>query len=281
MIPPPTDQPNPSDVPLIGFNGIGDYTPSGYGQSHPNGKKTVPPAPDFSAANAAQTKANRPDQTNAFGTSTHWNPDGSQTSSFGGGLGAAAGNLENQLAASTASPMDFGSLPELQYGQDAFNRASDAAYKQETSRLDPMWGQREEAERARLANQGLDPGSEAFQHAMDDFGRGRNDAYQGAINSSIGLGQSAANQMFNQSSAARTQRLAEMLLGKKLPLEMLQGLGGFTGQAGFAQDQGLTATGMQAAQDLARYQQQQQQDSDLGGGIGGILGLLGKIAGLK
>lgn len=240
------------------------------------GKKNMPPPQDYQSASDAQTKANRPDQTNPFGTTSQWTqgPDGkwTQSNAFGGGLGTANQNFQDQLAAGSSTPLDFGSLPGLDYGQEAFDKASNAAYGQETSRLDPMWGQREEAERARLANQGLDPGSEAFTVAMGDFNRGRNDAYQSALNSSIGLGQSAAGQMFNQSSAARNQRLAEMLMGKKLPLQMLQGMSQFAGQSGFGQDQGLQAAGMQGAQDWMRYLQRQQEGSDLGGGIGSLIG---------
>lgn len=273
MIPPPTapGSPAPTDSPFAAS------TPKAGG----GGKKNMPPPQDYQAANAAQTKANRPDQTNAFGTSSQWhqNPDGTwtQSSTFGGGLGTANQNYQDQLAAASATPLDFGSLPGLDYGQQAFDKASNAAYGQETSRLDPMWAQREEQQRSQLAAQGLDPGSEAFTKAMGDFNRGRNDAYQSALNSSIGLGQSAAGQMFNQSSAARNQRLSEMLLGRQMPLQMLQGLGQFTGQSGVSPDQGLQAAGMQGAQDWMRYLQQQQQQADLGGGIGGLIGTAAQI----
>lgn len=265
MMPPPASPTAPASSPM----------------AQGGGKKNMPAPQDFQGANAEQTKANRPDQTNAFGTSTHWtqNPDGtySQTSTFGGGLGQANEQLQNQAAASTAQPLDFSGLPQVQYGQDAFKTASDAAYNQETSRLDPMWNQREEAERSRLANQGLDPSSEAFQKAMSDFGRGRNDAYQGAINNSIGLGQSAANQMFGQSMAAHNQGLLEMMKQRETPLQELGQLGQFTGQSGFNSDQGLQAAGMQGAQDWQRYIQEMQQQADIGGGIGGLIGTLGKI----
>lgn len=254
---------------------IGGFFPGWEGAG---GGKNAPPPQDYRAANAAQTRANRPDQTNAFGTSSSWvmGPDGQlrQVNSFGGGLGAANTNLQNQLAQATSSPLDFSGAPALQFGEDARKAATDASYGQLTSRLDPMWASREEAERVRLANQGLDPGSQAFATAMDDFNRGRNDAYQGALNSSIGLGLNAADQMFNQSNVARQSSIADMIRGKTLPLQMLQGLGQFTGQSGFGADQGLQAAGMQGAQDLQRYQMQQENSNDF---IGGLFDALGSI----
>lgn len=242
--------------------------------------KNSPPAQDYQAANAAQTKANRPNQTNAVGVASNWvqNPDGTwtQTSNFTGGLGQANQNLQGQLAQATASPLDFSGAPALQYGEDARKAATDASYNQLTSRLDPMWGAREDAERTRLINQGLDQSSEAYRSAMDDFSRGRNDAYQGALNSSIGLGLSAADQMFNQSNIARQSSIADMIRGRTLPLQMLGQMNSLTGQSGFGADQGLAAAGMQGAQDLQRYQMEQEGSSDL---FGGLFDLLGGVAG--
>lgn len=252
--------------------------------------KNSPPAQDYVAANAAQTKANRPNQTNAMGVASNWvqNPDGTwtQTSNFTGGLGQANQNLQSQLAQATASPLDFSGAPALQFGEDARRAATDASYNQLTSRLDPMWGAREDAERTRLINQGLDPASEAYRGAMDDFSRGRNDAYQGAMNSSIGLGLNAADQMFNQSMGARQSSIADLIRGRTLPLQMLQGLGQFTGQSGFGADQGLSAAGMQGQQDWQRYLQEQENSSDLFGGLFDLAGsfipgagAIGKILG--
>jgi hypothetical protein len=68
---------------------------------------------------------------------------------------------------------------------EARKRAEDAIYRRASSRLDPQFQQREAAMRTQLINQGLDPQSEAFQAEMGAFNRGRNDAYQGALDASI------------------------------------------------------------------------------------------------
>lgn len=190
----------------------------------------APAAPDFwSAADAQaassekvtgeQTLANRPGQTNAFGASVHWtrNPDGSwsQTQDLGGGLGRAADALTGQVADQAGSPLDNGTAVRQQ--------AIDATYGQAASRLNPQWEQREAQTRAQLAAQGLDPGSEAFNTEMGNFGRARNDAYTSAMNNAIMNGNEAQNLTFNQNVAARA-----------LPYQELGQLRGFTEMPGFS-----------------------------------------------
>jgi hypothetical protein len=75
---------------------------------------------------------------------------------------------------------------------------TDAVYGQATSRLDPMWQQREDQARARLANQGLTEGSTAYDTALANLGRDRNDAYNQAAYSSIGAGEQAAQALFGR-----------------------------------------------------------------------------------
>jgi hypothetical protein len=58
-----------------------------------------------------------------------------------------------------------------------------------------MWQQREQQFNSGLTNQGIDPNSAAGQQAFGNFNRGRNDAYQGAINNaSMFGGQEASRQ---------------------------------------------------------------------------------------
>ena len=77
-----------------------------------------------------------------------------------------------------------------------------AQYGQAASRLDPMWQHRQDRLETQLANQGLDRNSTAYQTAMGDFGRDRNDAYNQAIYSAIGTGADRQNQLFGQGLSA-------------------------------------------------------------------------------
>jgi hypothetical protein len=71
----------------------------------------------------------------------------------------------------------------------------DAIYKQNASRLDPQWADDLKMLQNRLYGQGIPENSEAWNQAMDQFTRGRTDAYQTARNNSImGRDQSLATQ---------------------------------------------------------------------------------------
>jgi hypothetical protein len=82
----------------------------------------------------------------------------------------------------------------------------DAAYKGYTSRLDPQWKQAQQAIDAKLANQGIVQGSEAYDNAMRSFNQGKNDAYQQANTAAIGT----QGQTYQLASALRNQPLNEL-----------------------------------------------------------------------
>jgi len=98
----------------------------------------------------------------------------------------------------------------------ARNQAQDAAFAQARSRLDPMFQTQEDQLRTKLANQGLSYNSDAYGSAADQFGRTRNDAYDQAIWSSVGAGNTAANDTFarqlsqgNFANAAQQQQYGQ------------------------------------------------------------------------
>lgn len=159
--------------------------------------------------------ANRPWQYNDFGSSM-WSqsPDGSwtQKSSLNGPLGEANQNLQKQWADTLSKPMDDGT--------GARNQAIGASYGQAASRLDPQWDKRQSAMQTQLLNQGLDPSSEAYKSASQDFGQQRNDAYTSAMNMAIGQGTAAGDSAFKNNLAARNS-----------PLQLMEGMKDLTKQA--------------------------------------------------
>lgn len=180
------------------------------------GKKDAPAPPDFGSLADKQTAANRPDQTNPFGSTT-WDPaHQSQTTAFSGALAPLAGSLQSQAGSAWAAPLDN--------GEKARQAATGSLYTQATSRLDPMWNQREQATNAGLANSGLDPTSEAGQKTLQNFNLGRNDAYSSAENNAVAGGASAAQQQ---------QQLD--LNSRNAPLSALSGLKGLLQQSGYGQ----------------------------------------------
>jgi hypothetical protein len=217
-----------------------------------SGKKgQAPPPPDYKGAAEATARGNRPNQSGPFG-SVNWTtgPDGrdSQTTSFSGPLAGLSNTLQGQAASAFGTPLDNGA--------QARQHAEDAIYGRETSRLDPMFAQRETGLRAQLANQGLDPTSAAYGKSVDTFERGRNDAYSSALQQAI---------MGGGQEASRQQQMD--LQSRFAPLQGLQGLQGLLQQPGFnAGPNYLGAAQMGGQYGLDKTQMDNQFWSDLIGG---------------
>lgn len=239
---------------------------------------------DASRANVnAQTQANRPNQSSPFATRT-WTqgPNGQwgDSTQFTGPLAGLNESLQQQAAQAMGTPFSLSGLPSLTDGAQAREQAINAAYGSATSRLDPAFQQREEQTRLRLQQQGLVPGSEAFERELSALGRERTDAYGQAMNSAIGQGAQAGQALFNQSLAGRQNALSEALRQRGQAFSELGGLQGLSQQQGFigagmaqAPDF-LQAAGMQGAQDWGRYQFDQQQIADMIGAGGQLAGSL-------
>lgn len=179
----------------------------------------------------------------------------------------------------------------------------DAIYGQATSRLDPMFAQREDRLRQSMANKGLplgyQPGGEytGANAEFDQFGRDKNDAYNQAIYSSImGGGQEESRQIgnilgiqgqdFNQGLAsaqlanqARQQNFGENMQTRQQQLAELYALGGggYTQPASFVNSPGVDVS--QYYQMLQNAQMGNAQNNAAGkGGMTSLLGSLGSAA---
>lgn len=181
-------------------------------------------------------------------------------------MGDAATSLQQQYADMMRQPM--------QDGSQARDQAIQASYGQATSRLDPQWDKRAEAQRTQLMNQGLDPSSEASQNAGRDLGFARNDAYGSAMNNAQMQGQAAGDSVFRNNLAARMA-----------PMQQMQGMQGLLGMQGYNQagkwdpTQYLGASGMQGNYDMQKWQEEQKANADAWGGGLKALGGLGSMFG--
>ncbi len=260
-------------------------------------KKSAGPAPDYQQASqadaassqasvAAQTQQNRPNISTPFATQS-WTtgPDGTPqlTAGLAGGLGTGAAALGNQFGAAAANPMDpslFGAVPG---GDAARDQAITSAWNQSTSRLNPMWDQKEGAQRAQLAAQGLDPNGEAARNAMGAMGRDRNDAYASALNSAIGQGTQAGQAVFGQNMASHQQALSDALAQRNAPLQSLGALQGLANGMPQFNQAGLAAPtqSLAAAMGLGNYNlgNQQMQNQATGDMISGFMNMIGSAAG--
>lgn len=123
------------------------------------------------------------------------------------------GNLRQPLQ--IANLQDYGQVGNYDARRQA---AEDAVYNKATSRLDPLWKERENELSIRLANQGLQAGDQAFDSAMANMLRARNDAYAGARNDAISAGRDESNNAFRQmmgkaeyDSSLRNQQISEAM----------------------------------------------------------------------
>lgn len=194
----------------------------------------TPAAPDPYATAAAQTQSNQqtaaynrylnlnnfsnpfgsqnttqigtgPDGVPIFQTNTTANP---QLQGAMNGLFGQIGNSDNTLANAQSSYGTLGAgLGSLnlqlqglsgsinpQAAQQAQQQGQNAAYASQTQYLDPQFSQQKESLAAQLANQGLTPGSQAYDNAMLNFNNTKQRAYSDAANQAILTGSQIGTQ---------------------------------------------------------------------------------------
>jgi hypothetical protein len=179
----------------------------------------------------AATQANRINQSTPYanlnyvqGVDAQGNPTWTAQQSLAQPLQSALGNIQGQLASSTASPFDV-SQYQAQTGQgftgmEGWDRATGLI----NQRLQPQITQSQERLQAQLANQGIAPGTEAYNRAMTQQGQQINDLMNQAQLAGSQVqnqlqGQSLAQQQAN--NAALQQNYAQALQQRNLPLSQL------------------------------------------------------------
>lgn len=188
---------------------------------------------------------------------------------MGGSVGV--GPLKNNVeAGDIQKSLDYSNLTALPGANDFSaerERVTNALYGQATSRLDPMFNQREDKARARLANMGISENSDAYRTELDNFGRDRNDAYSTAMNEAIRAGGDEQSRIFGLALGARQQGQNEAdNMGNFANLAQNQE---FTqGQANLenfnaAEGQRFTQASGNVALDAAKRQQEVQEASYL------------------
>lgn len=91
----------------------------------------------------------------------------------------------------------------------------DQAYQQATRQLDPQWAQSSAAFDQQMVNQGLQPGSAAYNTAKQQFDQSKNDAYSQAQGNAMTQGLQAQAQGFGQglSQSQLANQLSQSLIG--------------------------------------------------------------------
>lgn len=205
------------------------------------GKKSQPKAPDYTAAaNAtaagnleaarAATSANRVNQYTPYGSLvyTH-NPD--EKNPDAGWTATQTLSPEEQIKLNLSNQLETGLLGTAQTGLGYVNDTLGSGGKLDESklaqpgiagqtvqdaimsRLQPQLDRNNESLRTRLANQGLNEGSEAYSNAMRDQSQQNNDLYT-----------QAALQGINTGLTARQQGIQEQYTAQDRPLNIVNAL---------------------------------------------------------
>jgi len=188
------------------------------------GGSSAPAAPDYtSAANAtaqgnleaarAASAANRINQYTPYGsleykqagTDTYGNPTWSATTNLsgvgqqlldqqneaalglGGTINSALGRVQSTMGQEFNPNLPSTGMNPGQSYQDAYMQ-----------RLAPQIAQNRESLQAQLANQGVAPGTQAYENAMRTASQKENDLLLGATTQGFGVGQQANQQAYNQ-----------------------------------------------------------------------------------
>lgn len=207
-------------------------------------------------------------QTGSTSIDGHDVPQYSQTQSLSPEFQSLMGQFQN--LAGNSSPMSL-SDPKLLQG-----KVSNAIYNQATSRLDPQWQATNAKLADTLANQGIMPGTSAYDHAMQDNSMAQNDAYTSANNAATAGGEQAASQLFGEQLAGHQQGVSDM----NAPISALSQImaamrGQTTPQTGVS---GTDVSGIYSNYQNQLNQQYQAQMQQYGAQMGGIGSLLGSAA---
>ena len=167
------------------------------------------------------------------GMAQRFNYDGLPAGSTAAGSEAAVQRATNAYG----SPLNYNSAPAApEANAAARQQVIDSVYGQYASRLDPKFSGELIQKETQLANSGITRGSAAFSASMDDFYRGRNDAYQSAQNAAIQAGGAEQSRLFGLGSAARQNAIAEQNYLRASTGQEQGQLLGFEGQLAGAQD---------------------------------------------
>lgn len=189
-------------------------TMPGNAQTIPGGSLPVIPAPGTTAPAAPAPNPAANSNAGSLGQAqpntgrpmvTAQMPQGAQ----GGNSGSTLDSWLNNTGG--LSPFQVSATPG---DMSPFQSFIDQAYQAQTRNLDPQWQQADRDFAQQMVNQGLAPGTEAYDNARANFDRARTDAYTQANTAASQLGAQMQQQMFGQ-GLSQSQLLSQLLLGRE------------------------------------------------------------------
>jgi hypothetical protein len=158
------------------------------------------------------TAANRINQNTPYaslqyqqtGTDAYGNPIWAANQSLNPAFQGSLNNLSQNVAQTTQNSFNPTNLPSM--GIDPGQTYSDAIMQ----RLQPQVAMQQKQFDAQMANQGIPPGTEAYNNAKRSFDQQQNDLLTSAQVQGIGVGQTANQQAFNQQLATYNNPLQQL-----------------------------------------------------------------------
>jgi len=191
----------------MGSNGIPDYAALADKQAQANLQNAQTQSnlnnPNYYTPAGSQVRTMNPDGT--YSVTQTLNPQLQQNYDAQNRLqgqlldraGSLAGNTLNFGGAPAAPTFDTSHVPGLPTPDaNDLNTVRDSVYRQETQYLDPQFQQRESDLKSQLANQGIMPGSEAYDREMNNFNLAKQKAYGDARDSAIQAGGQEQSRLF-------------------------------------------------------------------------------------
>lgn len=169
------------------------------------------------------------------------------------GIYDKATGLTNALLGGSAGGALTGKPLDLSY-----NGTTAALDKLNAARLDPQWAQNTDLQESKLANQGITPGTPAYDNAMRVFNQAKNDAYNSA---NLADYQTSANNALQEYQAPLTT------------LGSVYGVGNSAGSPTFASTPTTNVAGTNVSGLVEQnYQQQSQNANAQNGQMAGLIG---------
>lgn len=193
-------------------------------------------------------------------------------------LGFALDPQQQAISNALKNPFDVNKAPALPTDQAAFR---DQAYGDLMRRFNTDFDRTQAATDTKLRNQGLQPGTEAYNTQMDLLNRTKTDAGQQAFLQAGNL----AGQNLSQAQTLHNQNLSDQSLAQSQPIgiaQQLLGQGGTATQPNYVNAPQATVNptdvaGLQLAQyqgQMNAYNQQMQANNSM---MGGLFGLGGSV----
>ncbi len=171
----------------------------------PNPAQVAASQTGINRAAATDTAAlNRVNQSGPYGTSSYritgYSPDGTPIYSQSSQLSAPEQALLNQQQGNQqlAGQVGRALLGGAGGTQQAIQDAENAAYNTQAQYLRPQQAEQTQQLQDHLVNQGLQPGTPAYEQAMGDLTRQQTFQNQAALNAAVTAGQQEQNTLFGQ-----------------------------------------------------------------------------------